>query len=642
MLKILKKVIGWILYGFGALVLVSDVAALICMLFGLYGNIELLEKFMIAIIMILYGLIAYGIFYLGKKLIQEPKEKSTLVSETLDDITYIKQIKVSAFDPWQQYDVLLAARGYGWEDMKSWAEYMAKNDLKNVSSITSGTMGQKEKELIKEYDGTSIMNIPSLANEQGILTIAGDSQAIRNKVKIVWFNQCNYFRIFSLCKDEELMKRYIETVIRRSFHTADAMKLAKPLPEEVKKETKAYVHDFGKVEVSEQVKAAIKVCSYHYLVNQKTEWCDYNIFVDLLSGIMDVSAIKLNVQFTDDEDQAKAHILASADSVALLEQYIQSQKKEELIAHVQKASLEDLMKAWSALDYCVWLIKGNTQLTVNIQAYRDYILSNIVARREEFLKEEIVPVRVQDANVYLQVSDFFMWKFLHLDVSEFEYKGVIALTEKQPTIHLYENEELVQDYVLQVQKNEDFSGKYFLMSVRLHLGNRVNIAVCQIDGFVADTNEDVKFTIEHVGYRFEGYLLKAGGHLAKKAYDEQRGKDLYAKGLRYPGYITSSNVRLLGVCPACGKSFVFHGYNYPHAQCEPAYSEDGLDTYEIADPTIDKETWSVEKDGKIFKFYNSFNCPHCKESYIDYKKYPDMKVFGVLGCVHLGKEAYRD
>ena len=43
-------------------------------------------------------------------------------------------------------------------------------------------------------------------------------------VKIVWLNQTRVLRMFTPVNDEELLTRYAETVIRRSFGTAEAMK----------------------------------------------------------------------------------------------------------------------------------------------------------------------------------------------------------------------------------------------------------------------------------------------------------------------------------------------------------------------------------------------------------------------------------
>lgn len=51
-------------------------------------------------------------------------------------------------------------------------------------------------------------------------------------MKIVWFNQTQVLRFFTIVDDETLIKKYIETVIRRTFGTNDAMKLAKPIPKQ--------------------------------------------------------------------------------------------------------------------------------------------------------------------------------------------------------------------------------------------------------------------------------------------------------------------------------------------------------------------------------------------------------------------------
>lgn len=112
------------------------------------------------------------------------------------------------------------------------------------------------------------------------------------------------------------------------------------------------------------------------------------------------------------------------------------------------------------------------------------------------------------------------------------------------------------------------------------------------------------------------------------------------KGLKHVGYTTPANVRLIGICPECKKSFAFHGYANYMAQNDVAYSDDGLDAFVIQEQDIDKENWTHEQDGILFRYFNSFNCPHCGTPYIDYKNYHEMKVFGVSTCVHLGRKPY--
>ena len=161
---------------------------------------------------------------------------SSLNEELIDDVTYIREIK-HIRGKWQQYDVLLEARGYGWDYMVDTAAYMEGADLDNVSTVTTAPMGNMpETEHINEYRASqkSLKEFEPLSVEQGQLAIGGISRVLKAPVKIVWFNQTKILRVFSLVDDDVLMTKYIETVIRRTFGTPDEMKLAKLVPTEEK------------------------------------------------------------------------------------------------------------------------------------------------------------------------------------------------------------------------------------------------------------------------------------------------------------------------------------------------------------------------------------------------------------------------
>lgn len=153
-----------------------------------------------------------------------------------DDMTYIYDMRrIAGPEPWQQYDVMLAARGYGWVDSVKWADYMASSDLYDIGTVTTALIaGSKDKELIDKFKqfGGKIADFPELQKEQGVLAIGGISRVLKCPVKIVWFNQTNRLRLFTWTADEDAMNRYVETVIRRTFGTKDEMKKAKPLPKE--------------------------------------------------------------------------------------------------------------------------------------------------------------------------------------------------------------------------------------------------------------------------------------------------------------------------------------------------------------------------------------------------------------------------
>ncbi len=415
-------------------------------------------------------------------------------AEYLDDVTFIQDIKYRSLDgsygAWKQYDVLLAARGYGWDTMKDWADYIAQADMEDVAQVGAGEMMITETDYTESFvkNGSKCVRMPELDREMGMLCIAGLSNALRAPLKIVWFNQTRILRLFTSVNDDILISCYVETMVRRTFGTDNAMKLGKPLPER------------------------------------------------------------------------------------------HAEKKE--------------------------------------------------------------PVSFHNGHIHIDSGVFFAWKKENPAIAQYEKCAAILLHEKEPVISLYEDGVKTREYRLQTEAEEDFTGKFFLISVRLGLQGVSAVPVAQIDGFISDTDEERKMTANDIGYRMEGHFLACGESRGICQYELIQGRDLPAKGLKYPGYTTPSNVRLVGICPSCGKSFCFHGYAFYMLQNDVAYSDDGLDCCKILPYDIDKNNWSYETDGKVFRYYNSFNCPHCGTPYIDYKRYPEDKVFGVSGCVHLGRKVY--
>jgi len=132
---------------------------------------------------------------------------------------------------WEQYDVLHAARGYGWDMILDWADYMVQEDVENISKASLSVMpGMEEKDFLSEYKQSgSFSQTDVLKNEYGLLTIGGMSKRLRAPVQIIWLNQTRSLRFFTIVKDEVLMMRYFETMIRKTFNTPDEMKLAKPV-----------------------------------------------------------------------------------------------------------------------------------------------------------------------------------------------------------------------------------------------------------------------------------------------------------------------------------------------------------------------------------------------------------------------------
>ena len=314
--------------------------------------------------------------------------------------------------------------------------------------------------------------------------------------------------------------------------------------------------------------------------------------------------------------------------------------EKKLLENIYKADIEILIRCWAVLDFYCEILK--TEYKVNLTKYYDYISTEIFSRGFQIpVIKEIIPVTFIDNSVHIDSKKFMEWKEKNPNLPQYELCGVIPLTDKNPIVSVYEDGEKTVEYCLQTEGEEDFTGKYFMHSVRVGFTGNPPVPTMQMDGFISDTPEDRKMELSDIGYRMEGHYLAFGGDVTQQRNEALRGQDLVMKGLKYQGYTTPRNIRLIGICPDCGKSFAFHGYAFYMAQSDVAYSDNGLDVCEIVAYDIDKETWKYETEGKTFRYYNSFSCPHCGTPYIDYKKYPENKVFGVSGCVHLGRKYYR-
>lgn len=256
--------------------------------------------------------------------------------------------------------------------------------------------------------------------------------------------------------------------------------------------------------------------------------------------------------------------------------------------------------------------------------------------------EKPKPVKVSGNKVHVNSAGFKRWKKEHVNLNVYAETFVIPLKNKTPEIWLYDDGKKIYSYTLQTKDDEDFSGKFFIATIQLGYYRKDGTPAVQISGFISDKREKREITINDIGYRTEIYYIRSGGKTATELNNDLIGQDLVPKALKFQGYTTPGNIRLVGICPHCQKSFTFHGYAFYMIQSDVAYSDDGLDCLEVTSQDIDKESWSYTTDSKTFRYYNSFCCPHCKKPYIDYKKYPENKVFGSSGCVHLGKKAYKE
>lgn len=318
---VFRTILGWFLIVQGGL---WGVSGGICAIVALFGGMQFnsfgdrLLFFAISLVMTVGFL---TILRLGIRLKNGGKKKHTAFpekasvpkkenggNEQLDDSSFISGMRHITAGSWQQYDVILSAAGYGWDAMKDWADYMAMADLEHISEVTAGAMGAARPVTQSYTDhGGRCTRTPELDVEQGTLSVAGISKVLLSPVKIVWINQTNQLRLFTTVDDDLLIRKYLETAVRRSFGTENAMKLGKPTtspekPAPKKESPEAYAPDkeppkkldLGTFSFSDEDRQKLMELPKKGLP-EKTNTAQAQIaLLDVLDSVMDTTVIRLN------------------------------------------------------------------------------------------------------------------------------------------------------------------------------------------------------------------------------------------------------------------------------------------------------------------------------------------------------------
>lgn len=155
----------------------------------------------------------------------EAKNVQTPEERVINDYPFVKEMKHIRDDVWNQYDILIDSRPYGWDELIMMADLIAENDLVNISEVYAGYVN--DISFTKEFLEKKKLKDVFADSEYGFLSVAGISKRLRNPLKIVWFNQTQILRCFTLTDDEVMMEKYCETALRGIWGTEDEMCLAR-------------------------------------------------------------------------------------------------------------------------------------------------------------------------------------------------------------------------------------------------------------------------------------------------------------------------------------------------------------------------------------------------------------------------------
>jgi hypothetical protein len=229
---------------------------------------------------------------------------------------------------------------------------------------------------------------------------------------------------------------------------------------------------------------------------------------------------------------------------------------------------------------------------------------------------------------------------------DIEITPVIELKGKVPEIIIYEGSTKICTYKIEKKHggiNPD--GAFLHASVRVNANSSV-----QIDGLLSKDPRKYDCANDE-GIRFQPFFLSD----RKEANDALKGQGAFARGLHYPGYISSGDMRLICVCDVCNDSFSLDFIHAGFSEVQYFYSEHSkevifvryrdipnmpLQLHKEIDEKLLAEVESelpVSNDG-AFKFYNGLKCPHCNSMYIDFKRHKNLRSVEYYAHYHLNTE----
>ena len=129
-----------------------------------------------------------------------------------------RDIRFSYIGQWTLCDVRAGSSSFDWKTILDWAQHMIGADFKRVDQVTIQSKDTAEKNCIAEYKTRGkIKTMPILAEEKGLLSIAGKSVRLDAPLKIVWVTHTNKLRFFTTITDKDLIQQYAEDMITKQI-----------------------------------------------------------------------------------------------------------------------------------------------------------------------------------------------------------------------------------------------------------------------------------------------------------------------------------------------------------------------------------------------------------------------------------------
>lgn len=117
---------------------------------------------------------------------------------------------------WHKYDIKLNF-GYGWGYILKSAAQLIQKDLLSVDTITAVDAKTREaKGLIDAYNaaGQNLEECKEARTEAGAFAVGGNSSEFKLPTKVIWFNQTQVLRVFTIMEvSEQDVRNYVSKYI---------------------------------------------------------------------------------------------------------------------------------------------------------------------------------------------------------------------------------------------------------------------------------------------------------------------------------------------------------------------------------------------------------------------------------------------
>ena len=262
----------------------------------------------------------------------------------------------------------------------------------------------------------------------------------------------------------------------------------------------------------------------------------------------------------------------------------------------------------------------------------------------ELFKKRESRIVVSEETIFIDNQNKNIGKSIEIDF-------IFEFSQKFPEIKVFENKRLVRLFKIETLKsNPNLAGQFLHSSIRILPNSAV-----MIDGIISKSKAHCPTWTDN---NYEAIRLQPFYLSNADDYNLQLvGKGLFERGLHFTGTITPLGVRNICICDSCKQSFTIQHFHAGFSEVQYFYSSDSNETLIVPYSGVENLPVQLQEDidddvlisvetklpkpsnyDSVFKYYNSFRCPHCLTPYIDFEHNKAIRPKEYYGNVYINGE----